>query len=57
MIVHSPKANAQLMEKHFMFVIKRTISKFAAHMLVKKLHEIEKDISNEPSYQSVKFFY
>ena len=31
-----PEANAQLMEKFIMLAIKRTISKFAAHVLVKK---------------------
>ena len=35
-----------------MFTIKRTISKFAVHVLVKKVHEIEKDESGEPSEQS-----
>ena len=34
-VVHIPEANAQLMEKFVMFVIKRTISKFAVHVLVK----------------------
>ena len=36
MIVHIPEANVQLMEKFIMLAIKRTISKFAAHVLVKK---------------------
>ena len=34
-IVHIPKANVQLMEKFVMLAIKRTISKFAVHVLVK----------------------
>ena len=34
-MVHIPEANVKLMEKSVMFAIKRTISKFAAHMLVK----------------------
>ena len=51
-IIHIPEANAQLMEKSVMFAIKGTISKFAAHVSVKKVHEIEKDESDEPSDQS-----
>ena len=39
-----------------MFAIKRTISKFAAHVLV-KLIEIEKDESDEPSDQSAHEFF
>ena len=36
-----------------MFAIKRTISKFAAHLKEsKKVHEIKKDESDEPSDQS-----
>ena len=40
------------MEKFVMLTIKRTIPKFAAHMLAKKYmneYEIEKDESDEPS--------
>ena len=36
MIIHIPEANVQLIEKFVMFVIKKTISKFAAQVFVKK---------------------
>ena len=41
-IVHIPEANVQLMEKFVMFAIKRTISKFAAHVLVKKYMKLKR---------------
>ena len=36
MIIHIPEANVQLIEKFVMFAIKKTISKFAAQVFVKK---------------------
>ena len=41
-IVHIPETNVQLMEKFVMFAIKRTISKFAAHMLVRKYMKLKR---------------
>ena len=41
-IVHIPETNVQLMEKFVMFAIKRTISKFAAHVLVKKYMKLKR---------------
>ena len=46
------------MEKFVVFAIKRPISTFAAHVLLKKVHEIEMGESNESSEQSnYEFFH
>ena len=37
MVVPIPKANVQLKEKFIMFTIKRTISEFSSHTLIKDL--------------------
>ena len=48
--VHIPEANAQLMEKFAMFAIKRIISKFAAHVLVKKYMKLKRmNLMNPPT--------
>ena len=55
-IVHISEANAQLIEKFPMFAIKRTIVKFAAHALVKKVHENEKDDLMKPPVRAIMNF-
>ena len=41
MTVHIPDANAQLTEKFVKLAIKRTISKFAADVLIKKYMKLK----------------
>ena len=56
MIVHIPEANVQLREKFVMFALKRTISKFAAHMLVKKYMKLKRtNLMNPPTRAMMNF--
>ena len=45
------------MKRFVMFAIKRTISMFAANVVIKKIHEIERDESDEPTNQSHYTFF
>ena len=57
MIVYIPKANVLLMEKFVIFALKRTISKFAAHVLVKKYMKLKKtNLMNPPTKVIISFF-
>ena len=57
MIVYIPKANVLLMEKFVIFALKRTISKFAAHVLVKKYMKLKKtNLMNPPTRVIISFF-
>ena len=50
MIVHIPEANSQLMERFVMFTIKGIISKFTAHVLVKKYVKLKRaNLINPPN--------
>ena len=58
MIVRIPEGNmSSLIEKFAMFAIKRTISKFAAHMLVKKYMKLKRTNLGKPSDQSHHEFF
>ena len=52
MVVHIPEANAQITEKIVMFAIKKNHFKVCCPRVSRKVHEIEKDESDEPSDQS-----
>ena len=55
-IVYIPKANVLLMEKFVIFALKRTISKFAAHVLVKKYMKLKKtNLMNPPTRAIISF--
>ena len=55
-MVHIPEANVQLMEKFIMFAIKRTVSNFAAHGLVKKYMKLKrKNLMNPPTRAIMNF--
>ena len=54
--LHIPEANIQLMEKLVMFAIKRTISKFAAHMLVKKYMKLKRTNLMNPLTRAIMNF-
>ena len=55
-IIHIPEANAQLMEKSVMFAIKGTISKFAAHVSVKKYMKLKRTSLMNPQTRAIMNF-
>ena len=55
-IVYISEANAQLMEK-LMFEIKRTISKFATHMFVKKYMKLKRINLMNPTTRAIMNFF
>ena len=55
-IIHIPEANAQFMEKSVMFAIKGTISKFAAHVSVKKYMKLKRTSLMNPQTRAIMNF-
>ena len=51
------EANVQLMEKFVMFAIKRTVSKFATHVLVKKYMKLKRTNLMNPPTKAIMNFY
>ena len=56
MTVHISEVNPHLMETFAMFAIKRTISKFAAHVFIKEYMKLKRmNLMNSPTRASMNF--